>query len=417
MVVDRKFAGAAVATTVSGAMTPSVPGGGATFTVGDATGYPATGKFPVVISRGNSDEEKILVASRSGAVFTVSARGHDGTSAQSHADQATCELALDAVTLNLYNDHVDDVEAAPHATKLPVGTIAGHDVTARHAFGSALGTPGTPTALTPDIAGAAGAGTVPARSDHVHNVPADVPVAIGTALAESATASFSRSGHVHVVGVGAINAANMFAAGVVDAAAIATNGVDTAEINALAVTSAKLAAGSVVAGKIGAGGVSTTAEIANAILAMAHFSLEDPTSYAPAAASFGDSVGGAVTLGAAGTSYGYYFKFGRAVVFLCGFSMAADGNVPSGTAIRIPAPLTQRALTTMRGFVAARARLSSPETYASGTGVIQAGNNFGENIATAGASAQWDATVPFNWGTPGSGAATLDAVGIMVSTT
>lgn len=417
MAVDRKFAGAAVATAVSGATTPSVPGGGATFTVLDATGYPATGKFPVVISRGNPDEEKILVASRSGAVFTVSARGHDGTSAQAHADQATCELALDAVSVNLFVDHVDDVEAAPHATKLPVGTIAGHDVTARHAFGGALGTPGTPTALTPDIAGAAGAGTVPARSDHAHNVPAAVPVAVGTALAEGAGSSFARDNHVHVVGVGAINAANMFAASVVDAAAIGADQVGSSEIAPLAVTSVELGALSVIAGKIASGGVSTTAEIANAILAMAHFSLEDPVSYAPAAAAFGDSAGGAVNLGTGGTSYGYYFKFGRAVVFLTGFAMAADGNVPSGTAIRIPAPLTQRALTTMRGFVAARTRLSSPETYASGTGVIQAGNNFGENIATAGASAQWDATAPWNWGTPGSGAATLDAVGIMVSTT
>lgn len=408
VVVDRKFAGAAVRTAVSGAVTPSVPGAGQTFTVLDATGYPATGKFPVVISRGNSDEEKILVASRSGAVFTVSARGHDGTSAQSHADQATCELALDAVSVNLFVDHVDDVEATPHATKLPVGTIAGHDVTARHAFGGALGTPGTPAALTPDIAGSAGAGTVPARSDHVHNVPAAVPVAVGTALAEGAGSSFARDNHVHTIGVGAINAANLFGAGVVDATAL----------GALSVTSGKLGAASVIAGKIAAGGVSATTEVADGILSLAKLLLEDPVSYAPSFASFSDGAGGAFTGGTGATTYGYYFKAGRLVVFLTGFAFAADGNLPSGSTIRIPAPFTQRALTTMRGFVAARVRRASPEFYASGTGVIQAGNNFGENIATAGAAAQWDATVPFNWGTPGDASSvTLDSVGIMVSST
>jgi hypothetical protein len=419
MTINQVVAGAAALTSSATAFSASVPGNGQTFTVASAAGYPSSGRFVVQLQRGQSDEEKILIASRSGTTFTVQTRGYDDTTAASHTNP-TVNLILPATVVNALIEHADDIEAAPHATKLPVGTISGHDTTTRHVFGvgaTALGVPGTPTTITPDDSGNAGSGSRPAREDHRHAVTTATAVAVTTALGEGSAATFSRSDHAHTIGVGAISAANMFAAGVVDAAAIATDGVGSAEIAAGAVGSGELGAAAVIAGKIAAGGVSATTEFADGIISLAKLLLEDPVSYAPTAASFGDSAGGAVTMGTGGTTYGYYFKAGRLVVFLCGFAMAADGNVPSGTAIRIPAPFTQRALTTMRGFVAARSRLSSPETYASGTGVIQAGNNYGENIATAGASAQWDATLPWNWGTPGSGAATVDAIGIMVSTT
>jgi hypothetical protein len=41
-------------------------------------------------------------------------------------------------------------------------------------------------------------GTTVARADHVHNVPADVPVALGAANAEGNAATFARSNHVHI---------------------------------------------------------------------------------------------------------------------------------------------------------------------------------------------------------------------------
>lgn len=417
MAISQSVAGAAALTSSATAFTASVPGTGQTFVVASAAGYPSSGAFTVQLNRGLADEEKILISSLSGTTFTVQTRGYDGTTAQSHTNP-TVNLILPATVVNALIDHVDDVEATPHATKLPVGTISGHDTTTRHVLGTSIPVSASaPTTITPDDSGSAGAASAVARSDHRHAITTATAVSVNTANSEGVATTFARSDHVHDIANGSIDAAALFAAGVVDAAAIATNAVDTAEINALAVTAAKLATGAVTAGKIAAGGVSATTEFADAIITLAKLALEDPVSYAPAAAAFGDSAGGAVTLGTGGTSYGYYFKAGRLVVFLTGFSMAADGNVPSGTAIRIPAPLTMRSLGTMRGFVAARARLSSPETYASGTGVIQAGNAFGENIATAGASAQWDATLPWNWGTPGSGAATVDAIGIMVSTT
>jgi hypothetical protein len=56
----------------------------------------------------------------------------------------------------------------------------------------------TPAALTPDIVGAVGVGTTTARADHVHNVPAGVPVALGAANAEGNATDFARSNHVHI---------------------------------------------------------------------------------------------------------------------------------------------------------------------------------------------------------------------------
>jgi hypothetical protein len=54
---------------------------------------------------------------------------------------------------------------------------------------------------------------------------------IGTTAAEGVATDASRHDHVHVVGSGAINNANMFAASVVDAAAIGSNAVAASEID------------------------------------------------------------------------------------------------------------------------------------------------------------------------------------------
>lgn len=56
---------------------------------------------------------------------------------------------------------------------------------------------GVPPALTPDNGGAAGAATTYSRSDHVHDLPAAVPVATGSALAEGSSTSVARADHVH----------------------------------------------------------------------------------------------------------------------------------------------------------------------------------------------------------------------------
>lgn len=71
-------------------------------------------------------------------------------------------------------DTLDTSKAATghdHANRLD--NVA-HDVTARHGFGSALGTPGTPVAFTVTTstqAPAVGTGPAPAHEDHSHGVP------------------------------------------------------------------------------------------------------------------------------------------------------------------------------------------------------------------------------------------------------
>jgi hypothetical protein len=251
VVVDRAYSGAAAATIINTAMTATVPGVGGTISVADDSGYPPSGKFEIVVDRGQTNEENIMISSRSGTTFTIGQRGYDGSVASSHTSgEATCESDLSGRTVQLFVDHVDDVEVNPHSSSLPVGTTAGHDVEARHQFGAAYGTPVTPTALTPDIAGAAGTGNNPAREDHVHNVPAGNVSSVGTANTEGTTAFFARADHVHDTAAGFIDSSDKFAAGVVDAAAIganavgqselADNAVDTGAIVDNAVTDAKI---------------------------------------------------------------------------------------------------------------------------------------------------------------------------------
>ena len=198
VVVDRAYSGAAASTIINTAMTATVPGVGGTISVADDSGYPASGKFEIVVDRAQPNEENILISSRSGTTFTIGQRGYDGSVASAHTSgEATCEADLSGRSVQLFVDHVDDVESDPHSTKLLNNTR--HDVEARHTFGAAYGTPGTPTALTPDIAGNAGSGNNPAREDHAHNVPAAVAgnIAPDDVAAEGVAATFARSDHTH----------------------------------------------------------------------------------------------------------------------------------------------------------------------------------------------------------------------------
>lgn len=410
MTISQSVAGAAALTSSATAFSASVPGSGQTFTVASAAGYPSSGAFTVVLDRTLASEEKILVSSRSGTTFTVGTRGYDGTTAQSHTNP-TVALRLPATVINALIDHVDGIEVAPHSTTLPVGTTAGHDTTTRHVLGTAIPTTATlPTTITPDDSGSVGVANSVARSDHRHAITTATAVSVTTANAEGSAATFARSDHTHLIGTGAINASAMFAAGVVDAAAIATDGVGSAEIAAGAVGSGELAAAAVIAGKIASGGVSATAEIADAIVTLAKMASEASTDWAPAAADF--ATGATLNLGTGGTRYGHYFKLGRIVVGWCGWNMAADGNLPSPGVLQVPLPVAMRTTGAdgFRCFVAARIRQAADGSVASGTGVITSGSSASSSLVTAGASAQWDSTTPFNLGTPGNGAGSFDAL-------
>lgn len=113
---DRDIVGSAVATTLNG----SLNAGASSCTITSATGWPSgTGSktFVIIINRGESDEEKVLVESRSGTTLTfdASGRGYDGTSDQSHATGATVELIVDAVWLAEVNSHLN-ATADAHTT-------------------------------------------------------------------------------------------------------------------------------------------------------------------------------------------------------------------------------------------------------------------------------------------------------------
>lgn len=60
------------------------------------------------------------------------------------------------------------------------------------------------------------------------------PAQIGTVLSAGVVASGSREDHVHTIGTGAINNSNLFAASVVDNAAMADDAIKAAEIDATA---------------------------------------------------------------------------------------------------------------------------------------------------------------------------------------
>lgn len=60
------------------------------------------------------------------------------------------------------------------------------------------------------------------------------PHAIGTTAAPGSGVDASKHDHIHVIGTGAINNANMFAASVVDNAAMADDAIKAAEIDAAA---------------------------------------------------------------------------------------------------------------------------------------------------------------------------------------
>lgn len=96
----KEFDGGTVATKLNGSINNSTT----SVTVADGSTYPS-GPTPFVISVGRNTptEEKMLVASRAGNIFTITTRGYDGTTGQAHADQATVEHVLDAITVDEAN--------------------------------------------------------------------------------------------------------------------------------------------------------------------------------------------------------------------------------------------------------------------------------------------------------------------------
>lgn len=105
----KDYAGAAVATTLTGA----ISGSASTIVVASGSTYPdgATGPFVIAIARGTGTEEKVIIQSRSGNTLTVlggaAGRGYDGGTAQAQASGATVEHVMDAYSIKQANAFVN----------------------------------------------------------------------------------------------------------------------------------------------------------------------------------------------------------------------------------------------------------------------------------------------------------------------
>ena len=375
----REFKGAAKPTRLNA----NILAADTSFDINSVSGWPSggvNGPFNLTLDPDTAQEEHVTVTTRTGNTCSTVARGQDGTSAANH------NVGADGTVIHgWFGQDADDVNAHIYLTARDDHTQymkadgTRHDLTARHSAGTVV-----PTAVAgTSVVGATateGTGTNAARATHTHALPTAAPVATGTALSVGSGGLFVHSNHVHTIGAGSINNSNMFAADVVNAAAVADASIDD------------------------------QAKIVNGIITLAKFASEASTDYTPTAASFANTT--TLTIGTGGTTYGHYFKLGRLVVGWAGFSMAADGNLPAGGNIQIPLPVAMRTVGSdgFRCFVAARARRGSDGNVVSGTGVITGGSSNAVNIAAAGTAATWDATTPFNWGTPGDGACVIDSV-------
>lgn len=349
------------------------------FTVDDPTGWPTggvNGKFYVTFDANGPLEETVLVQSQAAGICTIqslSDRGVDDTTAAGHAAGTNVIHSFSATDAREANRHINNTTDDNHTQYMRTDGTR-HDLTARHSAGSVV-----PTAAPPDLSAGAtaaeGAGTTLARAAHVHGVPTGVPSSVGTSNVAGVSTSLPRLDHQHDIANGAIDAAALFGAGVVDSAA--------------------LAAAAVTAGKIAAGGVSATTQVADAILTFPKFASVASTAFTPS------WTGVTVDLGTGGNQYGQYYKLGRLVVGIAGFRLGTGGNVFGGGVIGFNLPASLNAADYDTGgsstgwITAARSFDSSASAVFSGLGIVDPDEC--KAWVTAGASAEWDPVTPFNW--------------------
>ncbi len=103
MTTRRAYRGGAQA----GALTAPIISTDNTISCNVLTGWPdgSDGEFAAVIGRGLPNEEKILCASRTGAILTTSRRGYDGTTPQAHGATEVIEHVHTAIDDDEANDH------------------------------------------------------------------------------------------------------------------------------------------------------------------------------------------------------------------------------------------------------------------------------------------------------------------------
>jgi hypothetical protein len=166
-VTRRSYVGTAAPTKLASA----IAAGDASFTVttGTGSGYPTgVNPFVMTIDLGLATEEKCLCSARAADTFTVTTRGFDGTTAQSHtAGPGIVAHTLSALDMDQINLHGADTTVDDHTQYMRTDGTR-HDLAARHLIGTTLPSPGFPTLSQPNDVAAAGVSTAAAAADHRH---------------------------------------------------------------------------------------------------------------------------------------------------------------------------------------------------------------------------------------------------------
>jgi hypothetical protein len=102
----RDIAGAVVAQPLSA----NISNISTSLDIADASTFPSGGvnPFVIVIGRGTSDEEKILISSKTSNTLNVSLRGYDGTVATDHTAGDIVDHVLDANSVQSMNTTIFD---------------------------------------------------------------------------------------------------------------------------------------------------------------------------------------------------------------------------------------------------------------------------------------------------------------------
>ncbi len=400
----REFKGAAVPTR----LTTGIGAGDTSFTINSNSGWPtggANGPFTVILEPDvDGKEEVVLVGNQSGGSCTSVTRGVGDTSPTTHAAGAdgsvihgVCRFDPDEA-----NRHINVVTDDDHTQYMKADGTR-HDLTARHAFGGALGTRPVPVAIGTALA--AGTGAQAAAGDHVH--------VLGNGSINSN--NFFTAGVIGPgrLAAGAIDSAGMFAAGIVNAAALGADSVGSSELAPAAIDDILLFGGTVRGtivtgtnpGAVGAGVMwINTTKRACLIRNAANTGWEVMNAWGPSI-PYTPTLSG-FTIGA-GSNEARYSRHGSDII-AHGRVVIGAGGTTSATLFQIglPTPAADYSATMGEFYFHGGARGTdvSPGGNYAAVGLVMSGDDvgspFGRDRITAFATAGqggWNNTTPFTW--------------------
>ena len=244
-----------------------------TVATGEGASFPdgSAGKFVIALGLGTSTEEKILVTSRSADLFTLSTRGYDDTTGNSHLAGVTVDHVLDASTIDQANRFVNlqsnkgDLVAhdGTNAQAVPVGSndeflVADSTQTTGVAYKSASDLNLATTAYVTTAVGDEETARIAADSaETTARIAGDAAIA-ATDIEIELTGDVTGNGTI--TNLSDVSFATSIAANSVGSSEIAANAVGSSEIADsavgtdqlvdLSVTTAKIAFNSINAGRI-----------------------------------------------------------------------------------------------------------------------------------------------------------------------